>query len=41
MEEKRTIIDLEDFDLAQYVHDEDSDHPMEIIDDEPDDDDIW
>ena len=33
------LFDDDDFDLAQYVHDEDSDHPMEICVWEPDEDD--
>jgi len=34
------LFDDDDFDFAQYVHDEDSDYPMEICDWEPDPDDI-
>ena len=27
--------EMEDFDMNEYVHDEDSDYPMEICDEEP------
>lgn len=40
MFEDEDLFDDDDFDLAQYVHDEDSDHPQEICDWEPDPDDI-
>ena len=35
--------EMEDFDMNEYVHDEDSDYPMEICDEEPelDDDQVY